>query len=326
MPPSLSRRIERTARVAPELAGFRFDKAAARLFTEFSRSQIADWIRSGDLKIDGRCAVPKEKLRGGECLSLDTRLEAPRWDAPQAEVAFRIVFEDDHLLVVDKPPGLVVHPGAGNVDRTLVNGLIARRPALGELPRAGIVHRLDKDTGGLLIVAATRVTQLKLARALARHAIGRRYVAIVEGVLTGGRIIDAPIERDPHNRLRQRVGEGGRRAVTTISLIERFRAASMIRAELETGRTHQIRVHMASIGHPLVGDRRYGARGRLPPRPTLALIDVMRAFNRQALHAAQLEFEHPVTGEALTFESPLPADLENLIDVLREDRDHAHSA
>ncbi len=306
------------------MAGERLDKAAAQAFSDYSRTQITTWIREGALTIDGAAGLPKQRVNGGERLAIDAELRPqPRWDEAQGDVKFRVVFEDDDLLVIDKPAGVVVHPGAGNADGTLVNGLLAHRPGLADVPRMGLVHRLDKDTGGLLAVAGSLRAHRALTRMIARHQMGRHYLAVVEGVLTGGRVIDAPIARDPHNRLRQRVSDGGRRAVTRVTVRDRFRAATLIEAQLETGRTHQIRVHLASIGHPLIGDTRYGARGRLPPRPTEALIDAMRRFKRQALHASVLELTHPATREAMRFESPLPDDLARLIAVLVEDRDDA---
>jgi len=323
MPPDTKERVQRSARVAPQHAGERLDKAAARMFPEFSRTRLTEWIRTGALTVDGAVLQPKSRLDGGELMEIVAVPRVPdRWDVAQP-VDFRVVYEDESVLVVDKPPGLVVHPGAGNPDRTLVNGLLAHRPELESLPRAGLVHRLDKDTGGLLLVAATLTAHRRLTRAIARHEFLRRYAALVEGVLTGGRDIDVPIGRDPRNRLRQRVTEGGRRALTRVRVRERFRAATLIDAELETGRTHQIRVHLAAIGHPLVGDRRYGARGRLPVRPTVALVDAMRNFRRQALHAVVLGFEHPDDGRWLEFASPLPVDLEALLAALRDDRDAA---
>ncbi len=311
----------RSIRIAPELSGQRIDKAAALSWPEFSRSQLGEWIKAGALRLDGEQVAAKQRVFGGEELALDAALPVgARWDAPQ-HVPFTVVFEDDDLLVIDKPAGVVVHPGAGNPDRTLVNGLLQARPALAALPRAGIVHRLDKDTSGLLIVAGSAPALRRLTIALGRHEVARRYRAVVEGVLTGGRTIDAPIGRDPANRLRQRVASDGRPALTRIQVVERFRAHCDITAELATGRTHQIRVHLASIGHPLVGDRRYGARGRLPRRPSVELLETIRAFDRQALHAAELEFEHPTRGDPLHFTSPLPADLERLLASLAHDRD-----
>ena len=307
-------------RIAPALAGQRIDKAAAMLLAEFSRTQLAQWIKDGSLTLDDAPVAAKHRVFGGERLSLVAEApEGARWDVPQ-QVPFTVVYEDDDVMVIDKPPGVVVHPGAGNPDGTLVNGLLHARPALAELPRAGIVHRLDKDTGGLLIVGVSSIALKRLTRALARHAVGRRYEAIVEGVLTGGRTIDAPLGRDPSNRLRQRVASDGRPAVTHVHVIERFRAHCHIGAELETGRTHQIRVHLASIGHPLVGDRRYGARGRLPQRPSIELLGAVRRFRRQALHATQLSFEHPISGELMAFESALPDDFVELLVTLRDDR------
>jgi len=312
--------ISRTITVEPHLAGQRVDKAAALLLPEFSRTQLVEWVRDGSLTLDGRAVPAKQRVFGGEVLALNAMLhEASRWDVPQT-VPFDVVYEDEHLLIVDKPPGVVVHPGAGNPDNTLVNGLLQIRPALAALPRAGIVHRLDKDTSGLLIVAASAQALRGLTAAMARRDISRRYRAVVEGVLTGGRTIDTPIGRDPGNRLRQRVASAGRPALTRVYVLERYRAHCLVTAELETGRTHQIRVHLSSVGHPLVGDRRYGARGRLPTRPSVELLDAIRGFQRQALHAAELEFSHPITAEMLSFAAPMPADLLRLIDCLDQDR------
>jgi 23S rRNA pseudouridine1911/1915/1917 synthase len=301
-------------------AGLRIDKVAALLLPEFSRTQLAQWVRDGSLTLDGAQVPAKHRVFGGETLRLDAAPPAgARWDAPQS-VPFAVVYEDDHLLVIDKPAGVVVHPGAGNPDGTLVNGLLAWRPGQSALPRAGIVHRLDKDTSGLLVVAATATALRSLTAALQRHAVTRRYTAVVEGVLTGGRAIDAPIGRDPRNRLRQRVAADGRPAQTRIHVDARYRAHTRVTAELATGRTHQIRVHLASIGYPLVGDRRYGARGRLPSRPSESLLQAVRGFTRQALHASELAFAHPVTAEALHFMAPLPPDLVQLVACLEQDR------
>ena len=318
--------ISRAIRIDANLAGERIDKAAALLLPEFSRTQLVEWVRDGSLTLDGRVVPAKQRVFGGEALVLNAAAPtAPRWDVPQL-VPFRCVYEDDALLVVDKPAGVVVHPGAGNPDRTLVNGLLRVLPAQAALPRAGIVHRLDKYTSGLLVVAKSAAALRQLTRALAHHDVTRRYRAIVEGVMTGGRTIDAPIGRDPGNRLRQRVTAIGRPALTRVQLVERYRAHCLITAELETGRTHQIRVHLSSIGHPLVGDSRYGARGRLPLRPSIELLEAIRGFHRQALHAAELEFAHPITGGPLSFASPLPDDLVRLIDTLSRDRADAEES
>ena len=313
--------------VPPELAGERADRAAATLFGGFSRSVLTRWIRQGALTVDGHRTDPDRKLRGGERLMLAADAETAATGAPAADwaipqpVDFSIIHEDEHCLVLDKPAGVVVHPGTGNRDGTLVNGLLKHRPELGKLPRAGIVHRIDMNTSGLLVVAATLAAQRRLAEAIATHAVMRRYVGVAEGEMIAGCTIDKPIGRDHRVRTRQQVREDGRRAVTRVRVGERFRAHTRFEAILETGRTHQIRVHMASIGHPLVGDRRYGARGRLPRAPHPEVILTLRGFARQALHAAELGFEHPASGARCRFQAPLPRDLAELIAVLRQDRE-----
>ena len=227
-----SRNISRTIRVGAHQAGQRVDKAAAMLLPEFSRTQLVAWVKDGSLTLDGRVVPAKERVFGGEMLTLDAApLESARWDVAQP-VAFDVLYEDEHLLIIDKPSGVVVHPGAGNPDHTLVNGLIQIRPALAALPRAGIVHRLDKDTSGLLVVAASAAALRALTTAMARHDVSRRYRAVVEGVLSGGRTIDAPIGRDPSNRTRQRVASAGRPALTRIRVLERYRAHCLVAAEL----------------------------------------------------------------------------------------------
>ena len=315
------------ADIPPELAGQRVDRAAAQVFSGYSRAVLTRWMRRGALRLDGHATEPDRKVRGGErlTLTLDDELgvtdsPAEDWALPQV-VDFSIVHEDEHCLVIDKPAGIAVHPGAGNRDETLVNGLLKHRPELGKLPRAGIVHRIDMDTSGLLVVAATPAAQRRLAGAIAAHTVGRRYFGVAEGEMIAGRTIDKPIGRDRRNRTRQQVRADGRPAVTRVRVKERYRAHSAFEARLHTGRTHQIRVHMASIGHPLVGDRRYGARGRLPRAPHPEVVLVLRGFARQALHAAELEFEHPVSGANCRFEAPLPGDLAELVAVLRQDRE-----
>lgn len=311
--------MRREASVPPELAGERADKAAALLFDDFSRALLARWIADGSLTVDGAVVRPRARLSGGEALRIDA-IEPARedWTSGQT-VTFRVVFEDDDLLIIDKPAGVVVHPGAGNRDRTLVNGLLSYRPSLAALPRAGIIHRLDKDTSGLLVVAGSMRAHTRLVRDLQARRIERRYLAVAEGRLRSGRDIDAPIGRDPNVRTRQRVREDGKPALTRVRVRERYRAHTLIEAELATGRTHQIRVHLASIGHPLVGDRRYGARGRLPPGTDSAVVDVLRGFQRQALHAWRLTLTHPHSGARLEFEAPLPADMTALVEALEAD-------
>ena len=309
--------IHRDRVVPVEYGGKRVDQVAASLFDEFSRMMLSQWITLGDLTVDGHRVKPKTRLLGGERLVLDAVIKPIEdWATPQS-VEFEVVFEDDSLLVINKPAGLVVHPGAGNPDQTLVNGLLAYRAELGVLPRAGIIHRLDKDTSGLLLIAATPATQQTLIRDLAARTVERRYLAITEGRLVAGRNIEAPIGRDPRNRTRQKVRKDGRAALTRIRVLERFERHSLIEAQLETGRTHQIRVHLADIGHPLVGDRRYGARGKVPSGATAELVTLLHQFPRQALHAYKLGITHPVSGEEMHFEAPLPEDIDGLLAALR---------
>ena len=303
------------------LAGERADQAAARLFADHSRTMLARLIKSGALTVDGKTVKPNRILAGGERLKLRPEPKPTEaWAKPQA-VAFDIIHEDEDILIVNKPPGVVVHPGAGNPDGTLVNGLLRHRPALGGLPRGGVVHRLDQGTSGLLVVAASMSAHGRLVKAISQHRVLRRYFGVAEGVLTGGQVIDKPVGRDPHQRTKQRVRGDGRPARTRVVVRERFRAHTLFAAELETGRTHQIRVHMASIGNPLVGDRRYGARGRLPRAPHPQVTLTVRGFQRQALHAAELAFDHPSTGKRCHFQAPPPQDLAELIAVLRQDRE-----
>jgi len=311
--------ITRNAVVPRSLAGQRADRVAAELFDEFSRVMLSRWIQEGRLTSDGGRVRPKDKLHGGEQLVLAAELEQREdWGSAQP-VDFTVVYEDEDLLVINKPAGLVVHPGAGNRDGTLVNGLLLHRPALGLLPRAGIVHRLDKDTSGLLLVAGTSLARVRLTAMLARREISRRYAAIIEGTLVSGMDIDQPIGRDPDQRTRQRVRSDGRPALTRVRVLQRFRVHTLIEATLETGRTHQIRVHLAYSGHPLVGDSRYGARGRIPPDADAETITTLRGFRRQALHAWKLGLDHPVSGSPLAFESPLPVDMAHLIAALTRD-------
>lgn len=316
--------IQKRVTVPADLAGERVDKAAARLFREFSRAALTGWIHDGALTVDGAVVKPKLRLVGGESLVLDAVIAA-REDWETAEpVPFEIVYEDADVLVINKPAGVVVHPGAGNPDGTLVNGLLHHRASLALVPRAGIVHRLDKDTSGLLLVAANIEAHASLVRALQAREIQRGYRAVCEGVLVSGLDIDAPIGRDPVRRKLQRVRPDGRPALTRVRVIERFRAHTLVAAQLETGRTHQIRVHLSSIGHPLIGDRAYGSRGRLPPGADADLVAAIRAFERQALHARELAFRHPVHGGWLKFEAPDPDDLARILEALRADvRRHA---
>jgi 23S rRNA pseudouridine1911/1915/1917 synthase len=312
--------IRHEAQVPLSAAGRRFDQALAEMFPDYSRSRLASWIKAGAVTLDGAVAPPRQLLRGGEQVRLEAELANEVESAPEA-IDLAIVHEDAHLLVLDKPAGLVVHPGAGNPAGTLLNALLHHDPKLAELPRAGIVHRLDKDTSGLMVVAKSLAAHTALVDMLSRHAVERQYEAVVLGTLVAGGTIDAPIGRHMGDRLRQAVRdeEDGKRAVTHYRLRERFRAHSLIQCNLETGRTHQIRVHLAHIHHPLVGDPLYGGSLRLPKGATPELVAALRGFRRQALHAERLAFEHPVTREAMAFEARRPADLEALLASLRAD-------
>lgn len=306
----------REQQIPPELAGQRLDMALARMFPEYSRTRLKDWVAQGLVTVDGRAMRPRDAVSGGERVILEAVPEQQVTSGPEA-MALSIVFEDDDLAVLDKPPGLVVHPGAGNLRGTLMNGLLHRWPSLESLPRAGIVHRLDKDTSGLLLVGKTLEAHTQLVRQMGRREISRGYVAVCNGVLTAGGTIDAPIARHPVDRLRMTVRANGKPAVTHYRVLERFAAHTLIRVELESGRTHQIRVHFANIGHALLGDPVYGGRLAIPPGGDAAVAEVLRNFRRQALHARKLAFAHPRTGEALDFERPPPPDLDMLIEALR---------
>ncbi|MFC5435905.1 23S rRNA pseudouridine(1911/1915/1917) synthase RluD [Rhodanobacter umsongensis] len=312
--------IRHEAEVPLAAAGRRFDQALAEMFPDYSRSRLSGWIKSGAVTLDGAQAPPRQLLRGGEQVRLQVELETEVTSAPE-DIALNIVHEDEHLLVLNKPAGLVVHPGAGNPAGTLLNGLLHHYPKLAELPRAGIVHRLDKDTSGLMVVAKTLPTCTALIDLLSRHEVERQYEAVVLGTMVSGGTVDEPIGRSMGDRLRQAVRdeEDGKRAVTHYRLRERFRAHSLLQCQLETGRTHQIRVHLAHVGHPLIGDPLYGGGLKLPKGASPELIAVLRGFRRQALHAEKLSFLHPATGEALSFTAERPADQLALIEALRAD-------
>jgi 23S rRNA pseudouridine1911/1915/1917 synthase len=317
--------ISRKVVIPERFAGRRLDQTAAALLPEFSRTRLQQWLQSGELTLEGAAAEAKHRVRGGEALELAARLEPVVPVAPEP-IPLTIVFEDPSLVVVAKPAGLVVHPGAGNRAGTLQNALLAFDPTLAQLPRAGLVHRLDKDTSGLLLIARTLQAHARLAAALERREIRRAYQAVCAGVATGGGTIDAPIGRHGQDRTRMAVRDGGREARTHYRVLERFRAHTHFEVALETGRTHQIRVHFAHIRMPLVGDPEYGGRPRLPRQPSEVLKSALAAFRRQALHAMRLELAHPQSGEPLRFEYPPPADFEALLAALREDAAGAASA
>lgn len=310
-------RVRERATLGPEHAGERLDQAVAGLWPQYSRSRLAAWIRAGDLTVDARCVKPNLRLRGGEEVMLETVLEPHGEPRPQP-IPLEILHEDTAVLVIDKPAGLVVHPGSGNPDGTLVNALLHHDPALETLPRAGLIHRLDKDTSGCLLVARTLPSHTWLTRALKRRDIHRAYRALVWGeVIAGGRI-EAPIGRHPVDRRRQVVADQGRPAVTHYRVARRLAGATLLDVLLETGRTHQIRVHMAHLGFPIIGDPVYGRRGA-PAGLSEAQRRAWQTFSRQALHARRLEFPHPEGGRTVAAESPSPADMAGLVATLAAD-------
>ncbi|MEP1213611.1 MAG: 23S rRNA pseudouridine(1911/1915/1917) synthase RluD [Marinobacter sp.] len=314
---SSENRIIASFSVPPEHSDRRLDQAAAELMPEHSRSRLQGWIKSGALTVNGKACKPRDKVMLGDKLELDAEPEAQvSWQAES--ISLDIVYEDEHLLVINKPAGLVVHPAAGHADGTLVNALLNHAPEVENLPRAGIVHRLDKDTSGIMVVARSLIAHTSLVDQLQTRTMGREYEAIVVGTLTGGSTVDAPIGRHPRERKKMAVVPTGKPAVTHYRLIERFAAHTHVRCKLESGRTHQIRVHMAHVKHPLVGDPQYGGRLRLPKGTTDELRDVLAGFQRQALHARQLTLEHPRTGELMSWEVPLPEDMEALLAALRK--------
>jgi len=306
------------ATVPMEAAGRRLDQVLAELFPDFSRSRLQAWIRAGQVRIDGRCRRPRDPVAGGEEVAVDAVIEPDtRWLAEP--IPLRVVYEDPDLLVINKPAGLVTHPGAGNWSGTMANGLLHLAPELATLPRAGIVHRLDKETSGLLVVARTLQAHQALVAALAQRDVRREYLAVVHGVPTGGATVDAPIGRHPVERKRMAVVTNGRHAVTHYRVAERFRASALLDVRLETGRTHQIRVHLTHVHHPLVGDPVYGGRARVPRGASPALRSLLQAFPRQALHAVRLALAHPRSGAPMAWEAPLPTDFAELLQALRDD-------
>lgn len=292
--------------VPPECAGLRLDQALSRLVPQYSRTRLAQWVRADKIRLDGAAALPRRRVWGGEVIDIVPDADPLALADRPEDIAISIVHEDDALLVINKPPGLVVHPGSGNWSGTLLNALLGHLPALARLPRAGIVHRLDKDTSGLLVVAKTLAAQTDLVRQLQARDVRREYLALAHGRIARSGTIEAPIGRHPVQRTRMAVVARGRHAITHYEVLERFPDSTLLRCRLETGRTHQIRVHLRSIGHPLVGDPAYGKRNS-------AL-----AFTRQALHAERLALRHPQTGRVTTWRVAPPADLQRLIRTLRK--------
>mgnify|MGYP002634663615 FL=1 len=311
--------IQQKLKINESTNGLRLDQALGQLLPEYSRSKIQDWIKQGFI-LHNNVASPKAKIKvyEGDDIHLDIPETIKIFDPPQ-NIEFEVVYEDEHIFVINKPAGLVVHPAAGHESGTLVNGLLFRDSSLEQLPRAGIVHRLDKDTTGIMVVARSLKAHTALVDALQKRDIKREYRAIAQGVITAGRTIDEPISRHPVDRKRMAVQENGKPAVTHFRVQKKYRHYSLIEVQLETGRTHQIRVHLAHLRHPLLGDQTYGGRLTIPRACSEILEQTLRRFRRQALHAFRLSFAHPVSGEALSFEAELPADFVHMVTILEQD-------
>lgn len=299
--------------------GLRLDQVLADLFPEYSRSKLKTWIQDGNVSVNGEViTIPRHKMQMDELVTVNAEMDIQVSSQAQ-DIALDIVYEDDHILVINKPADLVVHPGAGNPSGTVLNALLNHVPDIDKVPRAGIVHRLDKDTTGLMVVAKTIPAQTHLVDQLQRREMSREYEAVALGTMVAGGIVDAPIGRHATKRTHMAVRESGKPAVTHFRVIEKFRAYTHLRLKLETGRTHQIRVHMAHIKHPLLGDQVYGGRPRLPKGASDAFIATLRGFQRQALHAAQLSLFHPETEEWMTWKAPLPQDMQDLLKAVKQD-------
>jgi 23S rRNA pseudouridine1911/1915/1917 synthase len=306
-----------TEEVPFEMAGMRLDQVLAELFTDYSRSKLQTWIKSGRVQVNGLMLKPKDKLVGGETIALDAEAEIVVIAEPEP-IPLEIIFEDESLLIVNKPAGLVVHPAVGNWNGTLLNALLNHNSSLETLPRAGIVHRLDKDTSGLLMIAKTLQAHNSLTQQLQDRAITREYQAITRGRMTAGGTVDEPIGRHPTERKRYAVRENGKEAVTHYRVGQRFTRHTLVQVKLETGRTHQIRVHMAYIRFPLLGDQVYGGRFQMPADCSERLEKELRSFKRQALHAAKLGLQHPVTDEYCEWEQPMPEDMIRMLAALAD--------
>ena len=321
----MSEKIQLAELVPDELTGMRLDQALARMFPEFSRGQLTKWIKSGDVSVDNKQLRPRDSVTGGEHVSISTELsnQDDSWTAES--ISLDIVHEDDDVIILNKPAGMVVHPGAGNQQGTLVNALLAHAPQLSAIPRAGIVHRIDKATTGLLMVAKTLQAHNSLVSQLQARTVVREYQAIAVGVMTAGGTVDAPIGRHHLDRKRMAVSQSGKPAVTHYRVEQRFRAHTYIRCKLETGRTHQIRVHMAYIRHPLLGDPVYGGRFKLAKGMTEVCREAIQGFRRQALHAGILGFKHPSSGEDVSWQVDLPEDMQTILSILAEDARQAEN-
>ena len=314
----MSQQINIQAVVPPEMDEQRFDQIAAQLFPDYSRSRLQGWIKSGELTVDGKVCRTREKLWSGVTLILSATLEEEVSLKPE-NIPLDIVFEDDDLIILNKPANMVVHPAAGNPDGTLLNALLFHAPALAQLPRCGIVHRLDKDTTGIMVVAKTLTAHASLVDQLQSRSVSRDYEAVAMGVMTGGGTVDKPMGRHPKDRKKMAVLEfGGKRAITHYRIAHAFKHHTHVYVSLETGRTHQIRVHMAHIKYPLVGDTTYAGRPRIPRQAEQVFVDFLQQFPRQALHARRLKLIHPRTGKQMSWSVPTPDDFLHLLEMLRE--------
>jgi len=303
--------------IPTRMTGERLDASLAEMLPDFSRSKITAWIKSGDALINGKNFKPKDKVSGDEIVDLTlNQKQSNDWVAE--EIPLNIVYEDEDIIIINKQFGLVTHPGAGNWTGTLANALLYYEPALSRLDRAGIVHRLDKNTSGLMVVARNEKSQKYLVEQLQNHSVDREYSAIVYGHMIAGGTVDEPIGRDSKDRIKQAVSGGGKEATTHYRAIDRFKSHTHVKAILETGRTHQIRVHLSYIGHSIVGDPMYGGRVRFPKKASEALKEVLLNFKRQALHSKKLTLSHPISGEVMSWKAPLPDDMLELLSVLKE--------
>ena len=297
--------------------GLRVDLVAAKQFSDYSRGHIQKWIKNGDLLVNNQEVKTKHSLQLNDVISVDFWEEPQLGDQPEA-IPLDIIFEDEEIMIINKSVGMVVHPGSGNPDGTLVNALLAHEESLGFLPRAGIVHRLDKDTSGLMVVAKKESAYLNLIEQLKERSVKRTYMAIVVGVPISNKIINEPIGRHPKIRTKQAVVKNGKEAITRVRLSESFQGYSLLRVNLETGRTHQIRVHLSHAGYPIVGDSVYGARKQFAPGSTEGLKNIISSFTRQALHASELELIHPSSEKLVSFGADLPEDMSTLISQLKD--------
>ena len=312
--------IQTTISIPEEMSGQRLDVVLAELMPDYSRSRLKQWLLDGQILLDGQQVKPKTRVHSEQQLELNVHVADISDECLAEDIPLNIVYQDESLIVVNKPAGLVVHPAAGHRQGTLQNALLFFDKTLADVPRAGIVHRLDKDTSGLMVVARTLASHKYLVEQIQQREVHREYQALVHGVMTGGGTVDEPIGRHSHDRVRMTVREDGRPSVTHYRVLNRYRVYTHLHVELETGRTHQIRVHMQHLRHPIVGDPVYAGRSRLPAAADEDFIELLKNFKRQALHAWRLSLNHPETGELIQWEAPLPDDMANLVEAMKQDQ------